>query len=405
MKKLIISAIAAASLLFGFASCSGDLHDDEYKVIDLSNGAIPGDFDSPANWDNTTSWSSIDAASNTYVFNFKTKSDLSGNVGFKILTENGSWNVDGYTEVDVTVGSGAVTIPMKSASAMGGAGDANIVGCKPGGNYTMTVIANPDTTISVKVEAAEAGAVQADPTPYYFDGLYLVGGVFKLAGKENAYAFDTTNLLWGATTDKKTGVVTYTKDIVATAASGELGINDSSWNNKQNGSGVTIAAGEAAKPLDGTEGNFKVTGLTIGNPYRVTITTTPEKVVSVKVVQLNEVKLTLNVSDLPDALNGVDFYLRGTMNGWVGDDTYKATVTSNALSVSWNYTYEGTSFEKDYECKFGPKGAWDPQLSAAGPQNLTIKFKDAAATLNYKYNGSSGKDDEGNTYYVIVENK
>ena len=28
MKKLIISAIAAVSLLFGFASCSGDLHDD-----------------------------------------------------------------------------------------------------------------------------------------------------------------------------------------------------------------------------------------------------------------------------------------------------------------------------------------------------------------------------------------
>ncbi len=29
MKKLIISAIAAVSLLFGFASCSGDLHDEE----------------------------------------------------------------------------------------------------------------------------------------------------------------------------------------------------------------------------------------------------------------------------------------------------------------------------------------------------------------------------------------
>lgn len=155
------------------------------------------------------------------------------------------------------------------------------------------------------------GAVQADPTPYYFDGLYLVGGVFKLEGKDNAYAFDTTNLLWGATTDKKTGVVTYTKDIVATATSGELGINDSSWNNKQKGSGVTIAAGEAAKPLDGTEGNFKVTGLTIGNPYRVTITTTPEKVVSVGIEEICAYTLKFKVTGLSEGAPG--FHQRNTL--------------------------------------------------------------------------------------------
>ena len=43
MKKLL-SVFAAAAMLFSFASCSGDLHDDVYKVIDLSGGAVPGDW-------------------------------------------------------------------------------------------------------------------------------------------------------------------------------------------------------------------------------------------------------------------------------------------------------------------------------------------------------------------------
>ena len=42
MKKLIISAIAAASLLFGFASCSGDLHDAEYTPIKLDGYVLSG---------------------------------------------------------------------------------------------------------------------------------------------------------------------------------------------------------------------------------------------------------------------------------------------------------------------------------------------------------------------------
>ena len=39
MKKLL-SVFAAAAMLFSFASCSGDLHDDVYKVIDLSDETI-----------------------------------------------------------------------------------------------------------------------------------------------------------------------------------------------------------------------------------------------------------------------------------------------------------------------------------------------------------------------------
>ena len=81
MKKLIISAITAAALLFGFASCSGDLHDDE------KGGASQG----------SGSWYYISAGTPdgapTIIFNNANKQTAnlantksSGNVFFKIDT-------------------------------------------------------------------------------------------------------------------------------------------------------------------------------------------------------------------------------------------------------------------------------------------------------------------------------
>lgn len=81
MKKLIISAITAAALLFGFASCSGDLHDDE------KGGASQG----------SGSWYYISAGTPdgapTIIFNNTNKQTAnlantksSGNVFFKIDT-------------------------------------------------------------------------------------------------------------------------------------------------------------------------------------------------------------------------------------------------------------------------------------------------------------------------------
>ena len=56
-----------------------------------------------------------------------------------------------------------------------------------------------------------------------------------------------------------------------------MGINDSSWGNKQNGKGITVNANaDDYTELNGTEGgNFKVSGLTVGKAYRVEIKTTP----------------------------------------------------------------------------------------------------------------------------------
>lgn len=42
MKKIITGVIAAAALLFGFASCAGDLHDNRYSPIELAGLKVSG---------------------------------------------------------------------------------------------------------------------------------------------------------------------------------------------------------------------------------------------------------------------------------------------------------------------------------------------------------------------------
>lgn len=405
MKKIIISAIAAASLLFGFASCSGDLHDDEKRPIDLSCGYyLVGSM--TGNWKNTDAdviaFEKTETAG-SYKVPFRADSTK---VNFAFVPTPGSWN--GQIGGDKMVG-GDMPANAKFSDTDNGNGGRNgtIDGLETGSDYKLIVTALDDGTLKIDCSS------NVPPTPFYLNGYFISGSMNSGAADDKSVLSDTKMSVSVAT-----GYVTYYYDFDFKAAeNADWGQSDTATAIAFNirNTGYTVKYEEATYSL-GTDSDYVeskkagskdniVTGLTDGKSYRIYVQTTPEKTVSFKVVQLNEVKLTLNVSDLPDALNGVDFYLRGTMNEWVGKDTYKATVTSNALSVSWNYTYEGTSFEKDYECKFGLKEAWDPQLSAAGAQNLTIKFKDAAATLNYKYNGTSEKDGEENTYYVIVENK
>ena len=75
MKKLIISAIAAVSLLFGFASCSGDLHDEEVPKCEPLDGA---------SWYYTdiTIWGDIAEASEGVILTNKAKSWQSANTTF-----------------------------------------------------------------------------------------------------------------------------------------------------------------------------------------------------------------------------------------------------------------------------------------------------------------------------------
>ena len=308
---------------------------------------------------------------------------------------------------------------------MAGAGNAFITGCKPSTAYKMTVVCNPDTTATVQVETAGSAApAESAPVPYYLDGMYLVGGVFKIDGKDNAFAFSTENLIWGASTNKKTGVVTYTKDIKAIAASGELGINDSSWNNKQLGVGVTIAAGaEEAVALNGTAGNFNVTGLTVGKPYRVEISTTPEKVISIKIYEIAEVTLSFKVKGLNEGdsawINGSiwgDGWPQGwPIKGWNDNDAEKTAgfISAHPAAVAdasgvatfdakWNKTFISKIGDtKSWECKvvyIADGASWDDKDAV----------KDSGENLKFDYDVTAGGSytfviDAANGWEISVE--
>lgn len=379
MKK-ILSFLAAGALALGLIGCSGDLHDDEYKVIDLSNGAIPGDFDSPATWDNTTPWSSIDAANNTYTFNFKSKSDCSGTVEFKIVTVSGNWNVDGYTEVDIPVDSAdAVKIPMKTGDKMGGAGNAKITGCKASTNYTMTVVANPDTSISVKVESAGAGAVPADPVPYYLDGELFVG--CDAIGN----GFDVANtkwLLYGCTLDKKTGEVTYTKDFTASDCehswhSGDAAVKiaDPNWKNSYGDTPITVG-GDFVKLVAGGD-NAPVSGLVAGKAYRVEIKTTPDKDVLIKIYEIATVTFKFEATGLSEgnlAWIGGDFWGASWDNGWPIDAWNKAPGCGLAVS-------DNAVADENGVAAFNDK--WNVSTVAKPGEKLSYNFKVIATDTDW----------------------
>ena len=398
MKK-ILSFLAAGALALGLIGCSGDLHDDEYKVIDLSNGAIPGDFDSPAAWDNTTPWSSIDAANNTYTFNFKSKSDCSGTVEFKIVTVSGEWNVDGYTEVDIPVDSGSVTMPMKTGEAMGGAGNAKITGCKASTNYTMTVVANPDTSISVKVESAGAGAGSTDPVPYYFDGAMLVG----VTNWNNS---DASNLLKNGQLTKSTGEVVYTLDFTAgNAAEVKItGVGD--WNNGWGTTDITVGDSDFVTlvPFSTKKAGAKVTGLTDGKAYRAEIKTTPDKDVLIKIYEIASVTFKFEVTGLSEgelAWIGGAFWGASWDNGWPIEAWKKPvgcglSVTDNAVA------------DENGVAAFNDK--WNVSTVAKPGEKLSYNFKVIATGTDWsgdpsKQTGDLTVDiniDEDATYKISI---
>ena len=245
-----------------------------------------------------------------------------------------------------------------------------------GTSYTLTFTIEDEDAKTISVALASDGGSSA-PVPYYFDGLYLVGGCFNTSANSsdaNTWAFYTSNLIHGASKDVTTGNVTYTVDIKATAASGEMGINDSSWGNKLNGVGVTIAANATtATELNGTEGNFNVTGLTVGSAYRVEITTTPAKVVTVKIYEIAEITLSVKITNLTEGdsawingnIWGSDWPMGWPILAWNGNDATKTSgyISAHAAAVA---DYEGNAV-------FG--SAWNATVIAKPGDTLNWEFK------------------------------
>lgn len=304
MKKL--SFLIAGLMGLALMGCSGNLHDVVPSRVDLSAGGAPGAFNT---WNNTTPWTTMDKANGIYTYEFAatdTKMD------WKVLCKTGDWNGGAYggegTELELKVG-GKETLVYDNKT--GGGKNVRITGLTKGLKYKITVTATESATVEATVEAAGL-----PPVPYFLHDEYLVGGIFKLTGKTNAWDFDKTNLLVKPSVDKNTGYVTYIKDIEAIASNGECGINDCDWKNKMMGKGVEVPADDKFYELNGSEGdNFKVKGLTTGKPYRVTIQTHPDKKVFVKFTPIANYKLAVKLVHGTDT---TEYYINGTPWGWGG---------------------------------------------------------------------------------------
>lgn len=422
MKKIFSIFASSVLALSMFVSCSGDLHNDmDPAKVALIMGETKTILDEADILGTINDWTGsaltkVDATTYTYTFTADAEDEQ-----FSIREVAGSWTAGnrwcGALKKDE---DNAVKIEPKGEAAMVYSTDPDpshfkLTKLEVGKAYKITITIVDEDKKSLKASVAVDGdAPAADtPAPYYFDGLYLVGGCFNTSANSSAVStwdFYTSNLIHGASKDVKTGNVTYTVDIKAIAASGEMGINDSSWGNKLNGTGVTIAANATtATELNGTEGNFNVTGLTVGSAYRVEITTTPAKVVTVKIYEIAEITLSVKITNLTEGdsawingnIWGSDWPMGWPITSWnqapkdglvaaVADDTgsavfgskWNATVIAkpgDTLNWEFKVVYINTGDEWDGDGAVQDCGAnitFDYDVTTGGAKTLVIDASD-----------------------------
>lgn len=379
MKKL--SFLIAGLMGLALMGCSGNLHDVVPSRVDLSAGGAPGAFNT---WNNTTSWTTMDKANGIYTYEFAatdTKMD------WKVLCKTGDWNGGAYggegTELELKVG-GKETLVYDNKT--GGGKNVRITGLTKGLKYKITVTATESATVEATVEAAGL-----PPVPYFLHDEYLVGGIFKLTGKTNAWDFDKTNLLVKPSVDKNTGYVTYIKDIEAIASNGECGINDCDWKNKMMGKGVEVPADDKFYELNGSEGdNFKVKGLTTGKPYRVTIQTHPDKKVFVKFTPIANYKLAVKLVHGTDT---TEYYINGTPWGWSGGWPIN----------SWggNYaTCKAANGGRFCTCSSSGDGSFGNKPAFVGKPGDKVTYE--VKVVSCTFDGADPQYDSGNMKFDVV---
>lgn len=399
MKKIFSIFASSVLALSMFVSCSGDLHNDmDPAKVALIMGETKTILDEADILGTINDWTGsaltkVDATTYTYTFTADVEDEQ-----FSIREVAGSWTAGnrwcGALKQDE---DNAVKIEPKGEAAMVYSTDPNpshfkLTKLEVGKAYKITITIVDEDKKSLKASVnLDGDAPTADtPVPYYFDGLYLVGGCFNTSANSsdaNTWAFCTSNLIHGASKDVKTGNVTYTVDIKATAASGEMGINDSSWGNKLNGTGVTIAANATtATELNGTEGNFNVTGLTVGSAYRVEITTTPAKVVTVKIYEIAEITLSVKITNLTEG-----------DSAWINGNIWGANWPMGWPITSWNQAPKdglvAAVADDTGSAVFG--SAWNATVIAKPGDTLNWEFKVVYINTGDEWDGDGAVQDCG----------
>lgn len=314
MKK-ILSVFAAAAMLFGFASCSGDLHDAQ--IIDLTGYGIRGTM---TGWNAADDIPLVDNGDGTYSISFATQDpDGTGLEKIAVLElGDGSWDTAYRLAQPKAEGDSANVFGeadgWEQKVYQGQSADCMLIPAAKGDNVTLLI--TPSTTyITVKV-TVKGGAAPAAPVPYVLSGLFIKGAM-------NGWKDGLKNALMTFTTSMN-GEVEYQYDFVG--AGGDMGFKVASTNYNDGYSGAEIIVNADYVPFTQMRVGGKVTDLE-GNPipdpgkpgqnlgdtgdstikatkadanYRMYIKTNPDKEVFVKVEQIAAVKYKFKVINLGD---------------------------------------------------------------------------------------------------------
>ena len=395
MKKLITGAVAALALLFGFASCSGDLHDDEKNPIDLSGGYyLVGSM--TENWKNTAETVvAFEETETAGAYNVPFSADAA-EIAFAFIPTPGSWagQIGGDKMVAGTLPTGA-----KFESKDNGKGGENgtISGLEADGKYKLTVTALDDGTLKIDCSS------NVPPTPYYLDG-------YAVRSLDAFWNVTADNLLYNPTLNEGKGILTYKLDFKATDSSQKLAIARKVWTEGRWECSEAKSFAVGAEPISLESGKKEhpiVTGLTIGNSYRIYVYTTPEKEVSMKVVALTKVEVTptVSVSGLPEALNGITLYFTGDFNGWKkpGEDgSIECKVADGSVYITLpkiSKDFE-TGEEKafSYQGKFASVGWARPEITNDAGENISFKITDEKFSVKGTFKTTQEPKDGGTQY-------
>ena len=320
MKKILTGVIAAAALLLGFASCSGDLHDKEVVKLEFgSDYYLAGDM---TNWekgplipmtadesDPAKFWAVFDATGEAQNFCFTKDASWTGQIGGDLIS------------------AGTLGKDIKYESKDNGFGgfNANLSGLVSGNTYKLVATATNDGTI--QIDCAESKA----PNYFLLDGFYLKG---SFDGK--TWPFDMKKVLMDGVKDTATGDVTYKVTIIADHTEEEACIARFDGSVTYKGVSVSAKDGEAKKLSTDGE-NIKFTDLEKGKGYFVYVVTSVDETVKISIKEAASIQIIgVQVVGLnKDDYEGQKLVFGGDQIGWPDkwDGSEKVTTVTNGVAT------------------------------------------------------------------------
>ena len=413
MKKLL-SFLVAGIVALGLASCSGDLHNEFDPSSALGkylfgDGTVLDKADLCGSIDGWTGSALTKEEDGTYTFEFTASAEEEQ---FSIREVAGSWTAgnrwcgalkkDEENALKVKDGGSATLIYSDDPDPS----HCKLVGLKIGTTYTLTFTIE-DENVSV---ALSSGGV----TPYYLAGYFL-------RTSQNNDVIDGTTVLLDPSVDKKTGVVTYIYNFTfdSSLSAAELPVTDpatevafriTKGSSDEGYYGGSFAYGTSKDFVPTSLGGNSLTpniisGLENGKDYRLIIQTTPDKVVSYKVLGKQTVVLSgakFVATGLPSELEGLTLYLTGGFTGWATPGT-----SGSVAAVVTNGTIEATVPDLTGEFigddpqefpvagKFASSGWTTPEIvQVSNYDNIEVTFTTTKKTAKGTFQSKKSDEDK-----------